>query len=151
MADSIPTYRSANLLWGYLALQVWHIRARRSATKRSFSCHAGQETRFRAPCRPCRKTVRLVAWQAIQTGGGLPSARRRTVFQARWNLKCHIIRANPRRFAPFEDAPCWCGTSRVKYLHHVNGNHSGPNLVVLLLFACLFEFFPFYAVHVSLR
>ena len=39
----------------------------------------------------------------------------------------------------------------VKHTHHANGNHSGPNLVVLLLFARLFEFLPFCVVHASLR
>ena len=36
----------------------------------------------------------------------------------------------------------------VKHTYHADGNHSGSNLVV---FARLFEFFPFYVVHASVR
>ena len=37
----------------------------------------------------------------------------------------------------------------VERAHHADGNHSGPNLVNL--FARLFEFFPFYVVHASMK
>ena len=39
----------------------------------------------------------------------------------------------------------------VKHTYHADGNHSGSNLVVLFFFAHLFEFFPFYVVHASVR
>ena len=38
----------------------------------------------------------------------------------------------------------------VKYVYHADGNHFGSDLVVLL-FAHLFEFFPFYVVHASMK
>ena len=39
----------------------------------------------------------------------------------------------------------------VKHTHHADGNHSGPNPVILSLFARLFELFPFSVVQVLLR
>ena len=62
-----------------------------------------------------------------------------------WTLKCYTDAANPRRFASFGGTPCCYGARRVKHPHHVGGSHSGPNPANL--FACLFEFFPFYVVH----
>ena len=39
----------------------------------------------------------------------------------------------------------------VEHAYHADGNHSGSNLVNLFFFARLFEFFPFYVVHASVR
>ena len=37
------------------------------------------------------------------------------------------------------------------YMHYADGSHSDPNLVTLLPFAHLFEFFLFYIVHASMK
>ena len=50
--------------------------------------------------------------------------------------------ANPRGTAYLEAGSTL--HEHVKHPHHADGNHSGPNLVV---FAHLFEFFPFCVVH----
>ena len=39
----------------------------------------------------------------------------------------------------------------VEHASHTYCNHSGLNLVILFLFECLFEFFQFGVVHVSLE
>ena len=48
------------------------------------------------------------------------------------NLKCHTIRANPRRFAPFGIAPCLCGARRVNHPRHADGKFNAVTFVAYL-------------------
>ena len=48
--------------------------------------------------------------------------------------------------APYQDVSSLFH-GHVKHMHHAYRDHPGSNPVVPLLFARLFEFFPFYVVH----
>ena len=77
------------------------------------------------------------------TSGKIPEA-----FEASFVVTVQLV-ADPRGTAYLEVGSLLHG--HVKHAYHADSNHSDSNLVVLLLFARLFEFFPFYVVHVSLR
>ena len=54
----------------------------------------------------------------------------------------------PISYAPYQIVGCLFH-GHVAYAHHAYRNHSGLDLVILFLFACLFEFFPFGIVHTA--